>query len=82
MKTNILILLAAAGLAGCTTRTLEFAGAKYTSRRFGVNETFGKIEVRQGTNSLTVEGVQSDLVTGIKVGVDTALKAAASVAKP
>lgn len=67
------------GTAGCTTRTIEFGGAKYTSRRLGVAEQFGKIEVRQGTNSLTVDGVQSDLVTGMKVGAETALKAAAAL---
>ena len=66
------------GMSGCTTRTIEFGGAKYTSRRLGVAEQFGKIEVRQGTNSLTVDGVQSGLVTGIKVGAETALKAAAA----
>ncbi len=67
------------GGLGCTTRTIEFGGAKYTSRRLGVAEQFGKIEVRQGTNSLTVDGVQSDLVTGMKVGAETALKAAAAL---
>lgn len=67
------------GMSGCTTRTIEFGGAKYTSRRLGVAEQFGKIEVRQGTNSLTVDGVQSDLVTGMKVGAETALKAAAAL---
>ena len=67
------------GMSGCTTRTIEFAGAKYTSRRFGVTEQFGKIEVRQGTNSFTVNGAQSDLVTGMQVGAETVLKAAAAV---
>lgn len=67
------------GVSGCTTRTIEFGGAKYTSRRLGVAEQFGKIEVRQGTNSLTVDGVQSDLVTGMQVGAETVLKAAAAL---
>ncbi len=67
------------GGLGCTTRTIEFGGAKYTSRRLGVAEQFGKIEVRQGTNSISVDGVQSDLVTGMKVGAETALKAAAAL---
>ena len=67
------------GVVGCTTRTIEFAGAKYTSRRFGVTEQFGKIEVRQGTNSFTVNGARSDLVTGMQVGAETVLKAAAAV---
>ncbi len=67
------------GGLGCTTRTIEFGGARYTSRRLGVAEQFGKIEVRQGTNSFTVDGVQSDLVTGMKVGAETALKAAAAL---
>lgn len=81
MKKTILALVAFAAM-GCTCREVQFGGAKYTSKRFGASEQFGKIELKQGTNSLTVEGVQSDLVTGIKVGVDAALKAAAAVAKP
>lgn len=82
MKKALAVAIVASGLVGCTTRTIQFGGAKYTSKRFGASEQFGKIELKQGTNSLTVEGVQSDLVTGIKVGVDAAFKAAAAVAKP
>ena len=81
MKTTIAIAIVASGLVGCTTRTIEFGGAKYTSRRFGAAEQFGKIEVKQGTNSLTVDSVKSDLVTGMQVGAETVLKAAATFAK-
>lgn len=66
---------------GCTCRKVEFGGAKYTSNRFGANEQFGRIEFNQGTNKLIVEGVKSDLVTGMQVGAETALKAAATFAK-
>lgn len=67
------------GVLGCTTRTIEFGGAKYTSRRFGVAEQFGDIELNSGTNSMRVKGVKSDLVTGMQVGAETVLKAAASL---
>ena len=67
------------GVSGCTTRTIEFGGAKYTSRRFGVAEQFGDIELNSGTNSMRVKGVKSDLVTGMQVGAETVLKAAASL---
>lgn len=78
-KTNLLAALALVGLVGCTTREITLGGATYKSRRLGVLEKFGKIEVRAGTNSLSVEGVQSDLVTGAKIGADAALNAAAKL---
>lgn len=81
MKTIVAVLIAFSATSGCTTRVIEFGGAKYVSKRFGVTEQFGKIEVSQGTNRFVVEGVKSDLVTGIQVGAETALKIAKEAAK-
>lgn len=77
------IITVAAGLlaGGCTVRTLEFSGARYSSKRFGVQEKFGAVEIHSGTNHLVIGGIESDLVTGMKVGAETALKAAATLAK-
>ena len=67
------------GMSGCTTRTIEFGGAKYTSRRFGVAEQFGDIEGELGNQFHAGQRVKSDLVTGMQVGADTVLKAAAAL---
>lgn len=87
---NSLIAAALAVAVGCSTREITFGEATYKSKRFGVKETFGKISAstvtKGGTNTLTVDGVQSDLVTGIKATAEAVGSAVAeavkTVAKP
>lgn len=75
MKTTILLLLAFA-VMGCTCREIKIGGAHYKSTRFGAAEQIGDIEFRSGTNTFVVKGVKSDLVTGLGVVTEAAVKAA------
>lgn len=71
IRNSLLIVAALAVAVGCSTREITLGEATYKSRRFGVKEQFGKISAstvtKGATNYLTIDGVQSDLVTGIKV---------------
>lgn len=81
MKTTILLLLAFAAM-GCTCREIKIGGARYKSTRFGAAEQIGDIEFRNGTNVFIVKGVKSDLVTGLSVVTEAAVKAAVKSAVP
>ena len=69
-------------LSGCTTRQIQFGNASYRSTRLGAAEQIGDIEVRSGTNVFIVKGVKSDLVTGLGVVTEAAVKAAVKSAVP
>lgn len=69
-------------LSGCTTREIRFGNTRYKSTRIGAAEQIGDIEVRSGTNVFIVKGVKSDLVTGLGVVTEAAVKAAVKSAVP
>ena len=76
-----LILLAAAAVAGCTSRDIQWNNdgriKSYKSPRFGAKEQAGKITITNGKNpTIEIEALQSDLVEGIKAGVEAGVKAA------
>lgn len=86
MKNSLLVVtLLGVALVGCTTREITLGDATYKSRRFGVTEKFGRISAsnvtKGSTNSITVDGVQSDLVTGMKVGAEAVGNAVGSALK-
>jgi len=85
MKTALLTLLLAAA-AGCAHREITLpGGVSYKSTRFGVKEDFADINFTQQTNgaaALRVQGVKSDLVTGLGVVTEAAVSAAVKSAKP
>jgi len=85
MKKTILLLLAFVAL-GCTCREITLpGGVSYKSTRFGVKEDFADIAFTQQTNgaaALRVQGVKSDLVTGLGVVTEAAVSAAVKSAKP
>lgn len=67
----------AAGLSGCTTRTLTLpGGASYRSKRFGNVEKLGVVEFRQGTNTFRIEGYSGDQVTLAREVTEAAVSAA------
>ncbi len=76
-----LILLAAAAVAGCTSRDIQWNNdgriKSYKSPRFGAKEQAGKITITNGKNpTIEIEAVHSDLVEGIKVAVQAAVETA------
>lgn len=80
MRKFIPLLLLAAAFAGCTNREIKWNKdgriQSYKSPRFGAKEQAGKITITNGKNpSIEIEALQSDLVEGIKAGVEAGVKA-------
>lgn len=84
MKTTILFLMLVI-VGGCTTRTIEFNGAKYHSVRFGNKETIGGIEVstdKTGKTVFRIDSFQSDQVQAIEAAIKAAVSAAIKSVAP
>lgn len=80
MRKFIPLLILAAAFAGCTNREIQWNNdgriKSYKSPRFGAKEQAGKITITNGKNpSIEIEALQSDLVEGIKAGVEAGVKA-------
>lgn len=85
MKSILLSLTAALALAGCARREITLPnGVTYKSWRLAVKEDFADINFTQQTNgaaALHVQGIKSDLVTGLGVVTEAAVGAAVKAAK-
>ena len=84
MKTIIALVLVLA-FCGCTSRTIEFNGARYRSVRFGNKETLGGIKVSTDPNGKTVfevQSFQSDQVQALDIAVKAAVSAAIKSVAP
>lgn len=78
----ILVLAASVTFQGCSGRNVGFDPrtgkiTTFKSDRFGVKENIGRLKVTNGKNpSIEIEAMESDLVQGLKVVVQTAIETA------
>lgn len=83
MKNKLTLLAVGLLLAGCSTRTITYKDASYSSKRFAQKEDIDglKIVTPDGT-TIELVGYRNDQVQAIGVAVDAAVKAAVNSAKP
>ena len=83
MKKILASLFIASALTGCTTRTITYGGATYTSKRFLQKEDVDGLKVTT-TNGTTIElvGYRNDQVQAVSAIAEGVTKGLAASVKP